>query len=371
MTSSVPAGKNPAEPQYPLPPRTIDARFYLDKSQYEREMERIFHQAWFPACSSKELAKPRDFVVWDRLQQSVVIVRQDDGSIGAWHNVCQHRGARIVEKSGNCRYGKFKCPWHGFAYDLAGKCTTVPLRESFDEKELADLRTPPVRAYEWNGLVWVTLSDATPPLQEYLGVLWGELGYYGMDRFEIRYRVAQELNANWKVVVDAFNETWHVPFTHQETLSGLMLWRDARIRICSPHSWMTLPIANFTEKFGPETDHHEANVCHYLCFPNTILSCFPTHLQMWSAWPISPTRTELCAWGLVGPAPKGMTEDEWAERSDRNWAHFLNVVSEDSKIINDSGTVAHSLGFKRNMFNTAESRLSAFYDEVMRRVGPR
>jgi hypothetical protein len=66
-----------------------------------------------------------------------------------------------------------------------------------------------------------------------------------------------------------------------------------------------------------------------------------------------------------------MTEDEWAERSDRNWSHFLSVVSEDTKIINDSGTVARSLGFKRNMFNTAESRLSAFYDEVMRRVGPR
>jgi choline monooxygenase len=371
MTNAVPAGKAQGDPQYPLPPRTIDARFYLDEEQYKREMEQLFLQVWFPTCSSKELAKPRDFVVWDRLQQSVVIVRQDDGSIGAWHNVCQHRGSRLVEKSGHCRYGKFKCPWHGFAYDLAGKCSTVPLRETFDERELAGLRTPPVRATEWNGLVWITLSDATPPLQDFLGVLWDELGYYGMDRFEIRYRVTPDLNANWKVVVDAFNETWHVPFTHQETLSGMMLWRDARIRVCPPHSWMTLPVANYTEKFGPQADHHEANVCHYLCFPNTIFSCFPTHLQMWSAWPVSPTKTELCAWGLVGPAPKGMTEDEWAERSDRNWAHFLNVLSEDTKVLNNFGTVAHSLGFKRNMFNTAESRLSAFYDEVMRRVAPR
>jgi len=164
---------------------------------------------------------------------------------------------------GHCRYGKFKCPWHGFGYDLEGKCTTVPLRESFDEKELAGLRTPPVRAFEWNGLVWITLSDATPPLKDFLGVLWDELGWYRMDRFEIRYRVAPELNQNWKGVVDAFNETWHVPFTHQETLSRMMLWRDARIRVCPPHSWMTLPVAKFTEKFGPETDHHEANVCHY------------------------------------------------------------------------------------------------------------
>ncbi len=103
MTNSVPPGKIQSEAQYPLPPRTIEARFYLDQGQYDRETEHIFLQSWFPACSSKELAKPRDFVVWDRLQQSVVIVRQDDGSIGAWHNVCQHRGSRLVEKSGHCR----------------------------------------------------------------------------------------------------------------------------------------------------------------------------------------------------------------------------------------------------------------------------
>ncbi len=358
-------------PQYPLPPRTIDAAYYLDPAQYEREIERIFLRSWMPACSSKELPNPRDYVVWDRLRQSVVIVRQQDGTLAAWHNVCRHRGARLVEKSGHCKFAKFKCPWHGFSYDLTGKCTGVPLRESFDARELVGLRTVPVRVAEWNGFVWVALQDEVPELSEYLGDLWDELGYYHMENFEIRYRQSAELNANWKVVIDAFNETWHVPSTHQETLSSLMLWRDARLKICSPHSWMTLPIAGYTEKAGPNADHHEANVCHYTAFPNTIFSCFPTHLQMWSAWPISPTKTLLTAWGVVGPAPAGLTEEKWAEISDRNWAHFLSVLAEDMRVLNDFGTVAQSLGFKRSLFNTAEGRLSAFHDEVMQRVGPR
>ncbi len=322
-------------PQYPLPPRAVDAAYYLDPAQYEREIERIFLRSWMPACSSKELPNPRDYVVWDRLRQSVVIARQQDGSVAAWHNVCRHRGARLVEKSGHCKFGKFKCPWHGFSYDLTGKCTGVPLRESFDQRDLVDLRTVPVRVAEWNGLVWLALHDDIPELREYLGDLWDELGYYHMENFEIRYRQSAELNANWKVVIDAFNETWHVPSTHQETLSGLMLWRDARLKICSPHSWMTLPIAGYTEKAGPNADHHEANVCHYTAFPNTIFSCFPTHLQMWSAWPMSPTKTLLTAWGVVGPAPAGLTEEKWAEISDRNWAHFLSVLAEDSRGLND------------------------------------
>jgi len=358
-------------PQYPLPPRTVDAAYYLDPAQYEREIEHIFLRSWMPACSSKELPNPRDYVVWDRLRQSVVIVRQQDGTLAAWHNVCRHRGARLVEKSGHCKFAKFKCPWHGFSYDLTGKCTGVPLRETFDERDLEGLRTVPVRVAEWNGLVWVALHEEIPELREYLGDLWDELGYYHMENFEIRYRQSAELNANWKVVIDAFNETWHVPSTHQETLSGLMLWRDARLKICSPHSWMTLPIAGYTEKAGPNADHHEANVCHYTAFPNTIFSCFPTHLQMWSAWPISPTKTLLTAWGVVGPAPAGLTEEKWAEISDRNWAHFLSVLAEDMRVLNDFGTVAQSLGFKRSLFNTAEGRLSAFHDEVMQRVGPR
>ena len=356
--------------QYPLRPRTVDASYYLDEAQYAREIERVFFAGWFPVCSSKELPNANDYVVWDQLKQSVVITRQPDGGLSAWHNVCQHRGARLAEKSGHCKAGKFKCPWHGLIYDLAGKCIFVPLRETFDERELEGLRTPPVRAVEWSGLVWITLSEKTPELLEYLGNIRDELGYYQLENFEIRYRATLELNANWKVVVDAFNETWHVPFTHQETLSGLMLWREARLRVCPPHSWMTLPIAGYTEKLGPEVDHRKANVCHYTVFPNTIFSCFSTHLQMWTIWPLSPTQSVLVAWGLVGPAPRGLSEEQWDEESDRNWQHFINVTSEDARILNQFGTVAKSIGFKRVMFNSAESRLSAFHDEIMRRVEP-
>ena len=89
-----------ATEQYPLAPSVVDARTYSDAARYEREIERIFHRSWFPVCPSADLAGPRDFVVWDRLEQSIAIVRQDDGTVAAWHNVCQHRGAKIVTPRG-------------------------------------------------------------------------------------------------------------------------------------------------------------------------------------------------------------------------------------------------------------------------------
>lgn len=357
-----------AESQYPLEPSTVPASDYTDPELFDREMKAIFHRSWFPACPTVDVANARDFVVWDRLQQSIVIARLDDGGIAAWHNVCQHRGARLLKESGHCKGGRFACPWHGLQYDLTGLVKMVPLKESFDAERLQDLRAPVVRSQEWGGFIWLCLSDDVPDLLPYLGVIGEELSFYGLERFDTRFRFTLELNANWKMVVDAFNETWHVPFTHSATLGKLVLWRDAHLRIADPHSWMTLPLKGFTDRFG-DVDHRLKNICHYLAFPNTIFSCFPTHLQTWNIWPISVDKTLFTAWGVVGPTPDGISDEDWQRQNQRDWNHFVAVSAEDAEVLNDWGSVSHSLGATEYMFNTAESRLTAFHAEVARRVG--
>ena len=357
-----------AEAQYPLAPSTVAANLYTDPDQFERELSSIFFESWMPAAPSSDVANARDFLVWEELRQSIVIARQDDGAVSAWHNVCQHRGARLADGNGHCEKGRFVCPWHGFQYDLSGALRFAPLRKSFDSEKLEGLRAPPVRVEEWAGFIWICLSDEAPTLQEYMGDLWDELNWYNMDQFKVPFRFDVIMDANWKVIVDAFNETWHVPFTHQETLSHLMLWRDAHLRITPPHSWMTLPVKNFTEAAGDDADHHEANVCHYLSFPNTIFSCFPTHLQTWNIWPVSPTQTHFTAWGMVGPTPDGIEDGKWQERNKRDWEHFCKVSEEDIAVINGWGKVAHSMGRREFMFNTAEGRLTAFHQEIAKRT---
>ena len=357
----------PAEEQYPLPPSVVDATDYTNSALFEREMTAIFHHAWFPAFPTVDLAAPRDFVVWDRLQQSIVIARLDDGEIAAWHNVCQHRGARLLKESGSCTHARFACPWHGFQYDLTGMVRNVPLSKSFDPERLEGLRAPPVRSKEWGGFIWLCLSDDVPDLLTWLDAIGEELSFYGLEKFDTRFRFTLEVDANWKMVVDAFNETWHVPFTHSATLGKLVLWRDAHLRITPPHSWMTLPLKGFTDRFG-DVDHRLKNICHYLAFPNTFFSCFPTHLQTWNIWPVSVGKTLITAWGVVGPAPEGISEEEWQRQNQRDWDHFVAVSAEDAEVLNDWGSVSHSLGASKYMFNTAEGRLTAFHQEVARRV---
>ena len=194
-----------AESQYPLPPSVIDVRQYTDEAQFKREMTGIFFRSWLPIAPTVDVAKPRDVLVWDRLDQSIVVTRQDDMSVAAFHNVCQHRGARLVAGSGSCQAGRFFCPWHGFQYDLTGKVRAVPLREAFDPVRLEGLRAPPVRVREWGGFIWICLADDVPELEQYLGTIHDELSFYNLDTFETKYRFELEFDANWKVVVDAFN----------------------------------------------------------------------------------------------------------------------------------------------------------------------
>jgi phenylpropionate dioxygenase-like ring-hydroxylating dioxygenase large terminal subunit len=88
----------------------------------------------------------------------------------------------------------------------------------------------------------------------------GDRCAYSLDGFTTRRRHSATLHANWKIVVDAFNETWHVPFTHKDTLSDLVRWREAVLRITSPHSWMTIPVNGFTEN-ATGSDHRRTHLC--------------------------------------------------------------------------------------------------------------
>src|SRR5216684_853943 len=152
VTQTTPeTGLTPAERQYPLPPTLLDASVYTDPDRYRAEVTAIFHHSWFSVRPSSDVPDPRDYLVWEQTGQSVVITRLDDGAVRAWHNVCQHRGARLVDGAGRCGRGRFTCPWHGFVYDLEGVVSGVPLPGTFDADVLRGLRAPAVRATEWGG----------------------------------------------------------------------------------------------------------------------------------------------------------------------------------------------------------------------------
>jgi phenylpropionate dioxygenase-like ring-hydroxylating dioxygenase large terminal subunit len=185
------------------------------------EFERLWARVWQVACREEEVAEVGDFCEYLIGDQSILVVRSAPGVVGAFHNTCLHRGTRLAEGSGHFDDQCMRCRYHAWSYDLDGK-----LVEVIDPDEFApipdDVRLGQVQVDTWGGFVWVSLDPAAPPLLEYLDPLPTLLAPYHLDRMRIRSYRATILPANWKVVVDAFNEGYHVQGTHPQILP----WTD-------------------------------------------------------------------------------------------------------------------------------------------------
>src|SRR5262249_36777907 len=150
-------------------------------------------------------------------EQSVLVVRGGDGELRAFHNACLHRGTRLATGSGCFEDGFVQCRYHAWRYALDGRLTEVG-----DAHEVTGLPEGlclgAVRVDTWGGFVFVNLDPDAEPLLDFLDPLPGLLAPYHLEDMRLRAHLTTVLPANWKSVVDAFNESYHVQGTHPQIL---------------------------------------------------------------------------------------------------------------------------------------------------------
>src|SRR3954467_9649721 len=151
-----------------LPDRVPKER-YFDADFYRLEAEQLWPRVWQMACRLEEIPTAHDFAEYEFLDQSVIVVRTEDGAVRAFQNACRHRGVRVAEGRGRCESG-FTCPFHGWCYAPDGTNTAVTRRKTFAEHNLepTELDLVPVRCETWGGCAWVNLDETAPPLREYM-----------------------------------------------------------------------------------------------------------------------------------------------------------------------------------------------------------
>ncbi len=199
----------------------IPAARYTDPGFADLELDRLWKRVWQVACREEELALPGDFTEYAIGHESVLIVRQHDNGLRAMHNSCRHRGSKIAEGSGtmgDC----LRCPYHGWRYSLDGRVIEVVDRADFGATLPDDLRLAEVAVATYGGFVFVNLDPAAMPLETFLGPIPGLLDKYRLADLRLRLARTTVLPANWKVVVDAFNEGYHVQGLHPQILP----WTD-------------------------------------------------------------------------------------------------------------------------------------------------
>ncbi|MCE4267728.1 aromatic ring-hydroxylating oxygenase subunit alpha [Rhodococcus globerulus] len=206
-------------------PLTIGVDAYISQTYSRAEGDKLWSKVWQQVGRVEEIPKVGDFLTYEILDDSVIIVRSTPDTISAYHNVCSHRGRRLVdtppgahEARGQAR--QFICGFHGWRYDLDGKNTFAAERQDWPcglTEESTKLRG--VTVDTWGGWIWINMDPGCEPLRDYLEPAASLLDHFHLENMRYRWRKWLVFDCNWKVALEAFMETYHVPYTHPEFMN--------------------------------------------------------------------------------------------------------------------------------------------------------
>ncbi len=285
---------------------------YLDATFFEREQRAIFWDQWFCAGRTEGLEHSGAYRVVDVAGESVIIVRGADG-LYAHLNLCRHRGSRLLCGDGVLR-GAIRCPYHGWAYSLEGDVVATPFVDERDVPPDAR-RLHPVGVECWGGFVFVHLGSERArregfTLSAQLGAIAQRLARYPLEELRVARSLRYEVAANWKVLLENYNECYHCAGVHPELCrvvpafkhrGGSQLdWergiphRDGAWTFTASGTCDRLPFCGLD---ADERVRHKGE----LVYPNLMLSLSADHVAAFTLWPEGAERTTIVCDFLFHP----------------------------------------------------------------------
>ena len=355
-------------------PSTMSREVYRDPVRFELERERVLGRSWLLAGRTAQIPDAGDWITFEGHGETVVITRQPDASMAAFHNTCQHRGPAIVKELQGCGARRFTCPYHGWVYDTTGKLVGVPEREDFGAL-VDDVRAPKVAVDEWGGWIWINLAaDASPSLTDWIGPeIMADLGQFRMEDMVLREVVEYDVPVSYKAIVDGFNEVYHVGELHHVRGDALKAFRDTSFHILESdvvQNYMCfVPRADKLDALHATWDHHVNAICHYLVFPNTVFNCNPPHIQVFNPIPIDVDRTRFLCWELIYPGDETDTDyQQYLDTTMQSWEHLKVVVSEDIMIYDQLARTKRSSGYTQHILNERECKIAHYHQQMDQRI---
>jgi len=240
---------------------TVAAERYVDAGFMAKEWQGVWTRVWTCAGIAADIPEAGDWFKYDLGRESFIVVRQNDGAIKAFYNVCKHRGRQMVNKD----FGKamnFVCPYHSWVYGRDGSNRRVTSKEYFDERALCgELSLREVRCEQWAGFVFINMDKNAEPLLDYLDALPEILKAYPFESMHIVKDVVIELPCNWKLANEAFLEPYHAHITHAQILPAVDELYNQYDFYQNGHAMVVTPVGLPSPRFGDQN-----NVNPYLAY---------------------------------------------------------------------------------------------------------
>lgn len=319
------------------------ASTYLDPAYLAREVA-MMRRVPVIVGHATQIPKSGDFFAHEDTGVPILVVRQADGGVKAFLNVCRHRGAHVCpEASGNKK--TFTCPYHAWTYKADGKLLLAP-KPGFPntDRETHGLQELPVEVR--HGLVWAVLTPGLPiDVGAFLGALDTELADYPLGDCVMERDGIRKVDINWKFVLDGFMEVYHIPTLHETTIGPWVHGRYSPFVAIGQHSRLLGIRKTYEERvqklpFNPETFMKNVSV-NYQIFPNTVAVWQQDHFEIWTAFPGRvPGECVVRVISAVHPSKVG---PEFQNRWDKNWKILFDTVESEDWTI--SREVQRSLPF--------------------------
>jgi Rieske 2Fe-2S family protein len=330
---------------------SLPSSWYRSAEIFAVEKERIFCREWLCVAREEELAQPGAFRVLDVLGESILLVRNREGRLRAFYNVCRHRGSRLcrpppadgaaVPLAGGIAGGRITCPYHQWSYDLDGRLIAAPFLTGEPQFDKGRFSLYPVGVECWGGFVFVHLTPASArPLAQQISGIPERLARYPLAALRIGHTIRYEVAANWKVLCENYNECYHCGGVHPELCALVPAFRE---RGGSGLDWLRgiphRPGAYTFTKTGttqrrafPGLDADE-QVRHKgeLLYPNLFISLACEHVAAFVLQPRSATHTSITCHFLFEPY-----ELDKSDFDHRDASEFWDVVNRQDWVICES-----------------------------------
>ncbi|HJZ44250.1 MAG TPA: SRPBCC family protein [Hyphomicrobiaceae bacterium] len=301
---------------------------YASPEQAARERELLFrgHPLFF--ALSCELPKPGDYRADDLSGVPILVVRNREGKLNAFLNVCRHRGAKVAS---GCGSGKraFVCPYHAWTYDLEGKLLKLYPEFAFPGLAREEHSLVPIPVAEQHGLIWVQASPGGRiDVDELLGGLGPELASYGLSDYSHYKTSTLAKDMNWKLVIDTFLETWHVAVLHKQTVAPIFQPNVNVFDAFGRNGRLIIPRRSMLELKGePESswDFLKHSAIVYTLFPNALLVWQGDHFETWRSFPVGNDPGK-CITEAALFTPKPAVTDKDKRHWDRNMELLMSTV---------------------------------------------
>jgi choline monooxygenase len=258
----------------------LDPRYYVDPGLFEAERQAIFRRQWQMLGPASRLERPGDYLAVDVAGWKLFAVRGTDGLLRGFHNVCRHRGARLLtEGTGTCQ--RLRCPYHHWVYDLKGSLRQAPWFGEDPDFRLEDWPLKAAALSEWRGLLFIAI-DADMSLIDQLGDLPGEVEKFPLESYIAVEEQRFTMRSNWKTYTDNFVEGYHIPGIHP----GFM-------KVIDFDHFETVARQGLVRMTSPQKNGSIYGGMWLWMWPNWTLSVFPGGMNTSRINPISVNSTEI------------------------------------------------------------------------------